>query len=46
MFSLFWGFSDLSLRPEEAASILLKAKCQLGWEISCEEIDQVIWQLY
>ena len=36
----FQGFSDLSLTSGEAAAILLKVECQLGWEISHEEIDQ------
>ena len=40
MFSWFLGFSDLSLTSGEAAAILLKAECQLGWEISHKEIDQ------
>ena len=39
-FSYIWGFLDLSLRLGEAAAILLKAECRLGWGISHEEIDQ------
>ena len=37
---LLQGFPDLNLVPGEVLAILHKAKHYLGWEISCEEIEQ------
>ena len=39
-FSYIHGILDLSLMPGEAATILLKAECQLWWDIFHQEIDQ------